>query len=176
MVDNTRITTLHNLLDLDACRIVNAEIQLKNLLPQLITKADTLQLKTVLQKYMNQVEDHIYEMETFVNEECIQLPIAANRIMTALIDEADEKLAACTDPAVADARLLSCVQSINHYKIYAYGTLAAFADVIGLEKATGSFRRAEMNEKSIDDRLSQLAAFEINKRALTPITLGQKIT
>jgi ferritin-like metal-binding protein YciE len=113
-------------------------------------------------------------METFISEECIQLPIAVNRIMAALIGEAEEKLAACTDPAVADACLLACIQSINHYKIYVYGTLAAFAYTVGLEKATDSFRRAEMNEKSIDDRLSQLAAFEINKRALTPITLDQK--
>jgi hypothetical protein len=40
-----------------------------------------------------------------------------------------------------------------------------------MEKAAQFFHQAEVNEKQIDDRLSQLALYEINSRAKAPITL-----
>ena len=72
---------------------------------------------------------------------------------------------------VKDACLLACIQAINHYKISSYGTAAAFAIALGMEKAAAVFHEAEINEKHIDDRLSQLAEYEVNTKAKTPILL-----
>jgi ferritin-like metal-binding protein YciE len=77
----------------------------------------------------------------------------------------------CSDAEVKDACLLSSIQEINHYKISAYGTAAAFASTLGMDATAQVFRKAEVNEKQIDDRLSQLAAFEINLKARAPIVL-----
>ena len=57
--NNQLITTLHNLLDYDARKFTSAEIQLKNSLPEWINKASSLQLKTVLQKYLDFVQQHV---------------------------------------------------------------------------------------------------------------------
>jgi hypothetical protein len=40
-----------------------------------------------------------------------------------------------------------------------------------MEEAAVAFREAEINEKQIDDRLSQLAEHEINVNARAPIIL-----
>jgi ferritin-like metal-binding protein YciE len=171
-INNRPLTTLHNLLDYDASMFTSAEIHLRNVLPGWISKASSLMLKTVLQKYLDFTEQHVQKMEVFFEQEDINALQLHNRIMQAYIDETNEKLAACSDPEVTDACLLAAVQSINHYKISIYGTAAAFARALEMDKHAALFYEAEGNEKQIDSRLSQLAEFEINKKAKTPIVLN----
>lgn len=165
------IATLHNLLDYDARQFTIAEIQLKNVLPDWINEAGSVKLKTILQKYLDCVQHHAQLMEGFFEEEEVGLESLTNRLMQAFITEANEKLAMCSDTEVKDACLLACIQVINHFKISTYGTAASFAVALGMEKQAAIFHQAEVNEKQVDDRLSQLAAFEINSRAKTPIVL-----
>ncbi|MGZ5134757.1 MAG: YciE/YciF ferroxidase family protein [Flavitalea sp.] len=169
--DNQNITTLHNLLDYDVLKFARAEIQLKTSLPEWINIAGSLQLKTVLQRYLDFVQQHIQKIENFFKEEQISSLNLTNRIMQAFIEEANEKLSNCADNEVRDACLLASVQAINHFKISTYGTAAAFANALGMEKQAAIFHEAEVKEKQIDDRLSQLAEHEINRKAKTPIVL-----
>ncbi len=169
--NNQTITTLHNLLDYDARKFTSAEIQLKKSLPEWINKASSLQLKTVLQKYLGFVQEHVQKIEGFFEEEKISSLSLTNRVMRVFIEEVEEKLANCTDAAIKDACLLAGIQAINHFKISTYGTAAAFANALGMEKQAAIFHEAEVNEKQIDDRLSQLAEYEINTKAKTPIVL-----
>lgn len=174
MENNTKtIFTLQSLMDDDARKFIIGEIQLKNILPEWISKAGSLKLKTVLEKYLHFVQQHVQKMEEFFEEENITSLSLNNRVMHAFIEEAKEKLSACADIEVTDACLLASVQSINHFKISTYGTAAAFANALGLEKTAKIFHEAEINEKQIDDRLSQLAEHEINIRAKAPIVLPQ---
>ncbi len=169
--NNQTITTLHNLLDYDASKFTSAEIQLQNILPEWINKTGSLMLKTVLQKYLDFVQQHVHKMENFFEQEKINSLSLNNRVMHAFIEETNEKLSTCTDPEIKDACLLAGIQVINHYKISIYGTAAAFANALEMEKHAALFHEAEGNEKQIDSRLSQLAEFEINKKARTPIVL-----
>jgi ferritin-like metal-binding protein YciE len=169
---NENLTTLHNLLDYDASNFFAAEIQLKKTLPEWISLASSVKLKMVLEKYQELVEQHIKKLESFVTEEKINSLTLGNRIMHAFIEEARHKSETCADAAVRDACLLACVQGINHFKISTYGTAAAFAKVLEMEQHAAAFHEAEINEKKIDDRLSQLAEFEININAKTPIAIS----
>jgi ferritin-like metal-binding protein YciE len=172
MADNHQtITTLHNLLDYDARQFTSAEIKLKKILPEWISKAGSLQLKTVLQKYFDFTELHVQQMEKFFETENINSMSLHNRVMHAFIHEAEEKMNSCTDVEVRDACLLACIQAINHFKISMYGTAAAFSKALDMEQQAAVFHEAEVNEKQIDDRLSQLAEFEINVKAKAPIVL-----
>lgn len=163
--NNEHITTLHNLLDYDASKFTSAEIQLRNSLQGWISRTGSLMLKTVLQKYLDFVKEHVQKLESFFEEENINSLKLNNRIMHAFIEEINEKLNTCTDVEIKDACLLAGIQAINHYKISIYGTAAAFANALGMDKYAAVFFEAEINEKQIDDRLSQLAAFEINRKA-----------
>lgn len=167
----TSITTLHNLLDYEASKFSSAEVQLNNALPQWISKAGSVKLKTVLQKYRDDIGLHLTKLEEFVNAERLISLSLSNRIMKAYIDDTNETLVMCTDAEVTDACLLASIQMINHFKISAYGTAAAFANVVGMEKAAAFFHEAEVHEKQIDDRLTQLAEYEINIRAKAPILI-----
>jgi ferritin-like metal-binding protein YciE len=168
---NITITTLHNLLDYETGKFTNAELQLKNSLPEWISKATSLKLKMALEKYFDFVQVHVRKMESFFEDQAISTLGFTNHVMQAFIEETNDRLSRCTDIEVRDACLLASVQGINHFKISSYGTAAAFANVLGMEKAATIFHEAEVNEKQIDDRLSQLAEHEINIKAKTPIVL-----
>ena len=172
-MENASINTLHNLLDYDVSKFICAEVELKNSLPIWIEEASSIQLKNVLEKYLEFVRHHVKRLDEFIQEEQIGLLDVSNPVMLAYIKETDERLASCANAAVKDACLLSCIQEINHYKICFYGTGAAFSTVLELEKSAAMFREAEVNEKHIDDRLSQLALYEINKKAKSPISLSE---
>ena len=172
MTENkSTITTLHHLLDDDARKFIVAEVQLKNSLPEWISIAGSVKLKTVLQKYLDLVQQHILALSEFIENEDINSLSTSNRVMHAFIEEANEKLSICADSVVRDACLLANIQSVNHYKISLYGTAAAFAKALNMEKQAMIFHEAEVNEKQIDDRLSQLAEYEINFNARSPIAL-----
>ena len=165
------IKTLHNLLDYDVRKFTIAEIQLQKVLNIWIKKASSVKLKTNLQKYLDYVTEHIKIFEDFYEEENISSISITNRVMQAFIDEAEEKMNYCSDAAVRDASLLASIQEINHYKISTYGTACAFAGTLGMTKTAEVFHKAEVNEKQIDDRLSQLAEHEINIDAKVSIVL-----
>ncbi len=169
--ENLTISTLHHLLDYEAGKFMSAEHQLSRELQQWINTACSVKLKTVLQRYLHDIDIHLQQMDEFINQGNLMSVRLNNRIMKAYIDDTNETLLTCSDADVKDACLLASVQLINHYKISAYGTAAAFASALDMEKAAQFFHQAEVNEKQIDDRLSQLALYEINSRAKAPITL-----
>jgi ferritin-like metal-binding protein YciE len=165
------ITTLSQLLQVDTAMTLDAERQLNFILPKWIEKTDSLKLKATLQKYLDLVSVHIDRLESFMESQKQFHSLLANDSVVAIIEETDEKLSYCTDREVINASLLSGVQLLNHYKICAYGTAAAYAKRLDLERDGEFFHEAEVNEKHIDDRLSQLAEFEINPKARAPIVL-----
>jgi ferritin-like metal-binding protein YciE len=170
--DHQAIASLHDLLDYNVKKITDAEIQLKNALQGYISKTTNLKLQDILKKYASFIDQHIEKLEMFLVTENIFPFSPGNKMMQAFISDAEEKLSICVDEGVKDACLLASVQQINHYKISAYGTAAAFANALKMEDIAAVFREADVNEKQIDDRLSQLAEHEINTKAKTPVLLS----
>ncbi len=168
---NTPISTLHQLLDHDACKFVSAEVILRNALPVWITRCGSLNLKIVLQKYHDEVEAHLVRLEDFIAAERINSLTLVNGIMEAYVADINNKMHLCGDSEVRDAVLLAGIQLINHYKIGIYGTAAAYARALDMEPAAALFYGCEADEKQIDSRLSQLAEFDINKKARSPFAL-----
>jgi ferritin-like metal-binding protein YciE len=169
--EHPHITTLQQLFDDDICKFSAAEVALKTALGKWIVMASSLQLKSVLQKYELQVETHIHDFEPVFDKEGLLSLNCTHPAMQALISELEEKLLRCSDTPIRDACLLAGVQLINHFKISIYGTAAAFARELNMEEQAAIFHKAEVSEKQVDDRLNQLAAFEINPKASAPVFL-----
>lgn len=170
-MENNTINTIHNLIDYQITNFLSSEVALKNSLRKWIGEANSMQFKTVLRKYMQTVDQHIKTIGDFINDEQKLSVSVRDPIMEAFISQTDECLSYCTNAEIKDAGLLACIQNINHYKISTYGTATAFADLLELGKYATIFHEAEINEKHIDDRLSQLANYEINIKAKSPISL-----
>jgi ferritin-like metal-binding protein YciE len=165
------ISTLHQLLDYNTQHFIVGEVHLQQSLHHWIEKSSAIKLKGIFQKYLEHIDHNIKSFEKFIDAEKLSLISNENIILQVYITDAETKLELCSDVEIKDASILASVQAINHYKICMYGTAAAYANTLGMDEAAKIFKMAEINEKQIDDRLSQLAEFEINKRATTPIVL-----
>ena len=163
-----KLENLQNLLDYEACKFHVAEIRLNYALTKWIEQSQSIKLKAVLEKYHKTIEEHSQKLENFIQEEGLTSECVDNRVMQAFIDDIGEKLSFCSEQNLKEAALLAGIQGINHYKISAYGTATAFSNALNMSKYAGIFHEIEINEKQIDDRLSQLAEFEINAKAKAP--------
>ncbi|NND34647.1 MAG: DUF892 family protein [Saprospiraceae bacterium] len=166
--DKASVKNLHELLDYNAAKFTSAEVQLKKVLNKWLDQTNSIKLKNSIRKYLEIVQEHIDKLEDFFISERITAISVSNRVMQAMLEETEEKLAICKDNEVKDACMLASIQSINHYKISTYGTAAAFANTLGMEEQAALFHEAEVKEKQIDVRLSQLAEHEINLKAKAP--------
>jgi ferritin-like metal-binding protein YciE len=169
--NSENVRTLHELLDYNAQKFTSAEVLLQKNLKKWSKMAHSIKLKTVIQKYIDIISEQLQKLEGFFEHEHITAISVSNSVMSSMINETEEKLRICTDFKVKDACLLSSIQSINHYKISTYGTAAAFANTLGMEDQAAIFHQAEVKEKQIDVRLSQLAEHEINLTAMAPLLL-----
>lgn len=163
------LNSIHDLLLFNTKKIADAETQLVNVLPDWASKAKEQKLKDIINKYRDSMTRQIEKMNSFFAQENISPANNNNEIMNALIFETDGKISACKNEEVKDACILASIQEINHYKISVYGTLTAFANLLKTDNSTTLFHEAEITEKQIDDRLSQLAEHEINGRAKAPV-------
>jgi ferritin-like metal-binding protein YciE len=84
--------------------------------------------------------------------------------MQGLVDEGSEALEEDFEDAVLDAALIGAAQRVEHYEIAAYGTVCAFADVLGETEHVSLLQDTLEEEKETDKKLSELAK-EINSLA-----------
>jgi ferritin-like metal-binding protein YciE len=58
---------------------------------------------------------------------------------------------------VMDAALISAAQRVEHYEIAAYGTVSAYADLLGESKQASLLRQTLEEEKQTDQKLTELS-------------------
>lgn len=167
------INSLQELLDLNASQFSSAEIELKTKLLKWINVVSSIQLRSILKKYVNVTSQHLHRVDTFLGQEKIRSVKRTNTVMLAFINSLEEKIAICRNPSIRDACILAGIQSICHFKMSSYGTAAAFADMVGLVEFRNVFQESGSNEKQIDKELTHLAAEHINPNALMPLNLTQ---
>ena len=82
--------------------------------------------------------------------------------MAGLVKEGDEILEETTPGPVRDAGIIAASQKIEHYEIATYGTLCAFAKVLGENDAAMLLTQTLAEEKEADCILSDVALSVIN--------------
>ncbi len=69
------------------------------------------------------------------------------------------------DAEVMDAAVAAAAQTIEHYEIARYGTLAAWARHLGREDVAGLFEATLAEEKQADATLTDLSVRRLDRRA-----------
>ena len=88
--------------------------------------------------------------------------------MDGITEEAEEILEEYKDSPALDAGILAAAQAVEHYEITRYGTLASWADQLGLADAAGLLRETLAEEVRTDELLTQLAETAVNAAAERP--------
>jgi ferritin-like metal-binding protein YciE len=83
-----------------------------------------------------------------------------------IIDEANEIIGEVDDKMVLNAALIAAAQAVEHYEMTRYGTLVAWAKLLGHSSVAKLLAMNLKEEKATDKKLNGIAMRKINKKAL----------
>jgi ferritin-like metal-binding protein YciE len=144
--------------------IYSAEKQLTKALPKMAKAATSPELQEGFEEHLEQTKGHVERLEQIFGmlgekpggKKCMG--------MEGLVNEGSEIMGEDFEDEVMDAALISAAQRVEHYEIAAYGTVAAYADLLGESQHAELLRQTLEEEKETDEKLTELAE-EINVTA-----------
>jgi ferritin-like metal-binding protein YciE len=144
--------------------IYNAENQLVKALPKMAKAASSNQLRQGFEKHLEQTKGHVQRLEKVFKSLGENPKGKKCKGMEGLIEEGSEVMSEDFEGALMDAALIGAAQRVEHYEIAAYGTVSAFAQVLGESDHAALLQRTLNEEKETDDKLTELAE-DINSQA-----------
>jgi ferritin-like metal-binding protein YciE len=144
--------------------IYNAETQLVKALPKMARAASNEELRSGFEEHLEQTKGHVSRLEQ-IFEDLDEKPTGKKCAgMEGLVKEGSEMVGEHFEGPVKDAGLIGAAQRVEHYEIAAYGTVRAFAETLGEQKAVELLSQTLEEEKETDEKLTKLAS-EINVEA-----------
>ncbi len=142
-----------------------AEKALTKALPKMAKKATTEELVEALESHLEVTINHVARCEQIF--EIMGKPAKAKKCeaMDGLIREAQEIMETTEDGVVRDAGIIAAGQKVEHYEIATYGTMRAFAKILGEEEIMNLLEQTLNEEKQADEKLTEVAESSINIEA-----------
>lgn len=136
--------------------IYSAELQLVKALPKLAKAAVADDLRQAFEEHLEQTRGQVVRLET-IFEMMDQSPKGKKCMgMEGLVKEGAEMIEEFEDPA-RDAGLISAAQRVEHYEIAGYGSVIAYAELLGQSDAVSLLQESLAEENQADRKLSELA-------------------
>lgn len=111
--------------------LLSAEEQIVRGLPNMMEAAVDTQLRQAFQSHLQETEVHVTRLRSILEVITGEAEPIKCKVLSALIDEADDQVQSCSHDSVRDAALISGAQRIEHYEIATYGAVRHFAQVLG---------------------------------------------
>jgi ferritin-like metal-binding protein YciE len=136
----------------------DAEHQILAALPKLIGAVRHEELKEALEAHMEETRGQVMRLEKLfaILEETPRRRKCKG--MEGLLAEIEELIA----EEEGDAILTSAAQKVEHYEISAYGSMSAWADMLGEDEAVDLLEETLSEETEADEKLTELAETIIN--------------
>jgi ferritin-like metal-binding protein YciE len=146
--------------------IYYAEGQIEKALPQMIAKASDSELKKGFSMHLRQTKGQIKRLERAFKSLKMSPRSTKCPAIDGIIDEANEIASEVDDKMVLNAALIAAAQAVEHYEITRYGTLVAWAKLLGHASVAKLLAANLKEEKATDKKLNAIAVRKINKKAL----------
>jgi ferritin-like metal-binding protein YciE len=144
--------------------LYSAETQMVKALPKLAKASSNAELRQGFEEHLRQTSEHVSRLEQ-IFEMLEEKPTGKKCLgMEGLVKEGAETMQEEYDEAVMDAALIGAAQRVEHYEIAGYGTVRAFAELLGQAQHVSLLEQTLQEEKQTDDKLTQLAV-QINSQA-----------
>jgi len=158
-------TSLKELMVEELKDLYNAEKQLTKALPKLAKNATSPQLKKLLETHLEETEGQIKRLDE-VFEILDEKPRGKHCAgIAGIVEEGNDLTGEDFDGAVLDAGIIAGAQRAEHYEIAAYGSVMAWAKVLGMRDIASLLSETLEEEKSADEKLTALAEKSVNRQA-----------
>jgi ferritin-like metal-binding protein YciE len=156
--------TLHDAF-LDELRdAYDAEKQLTKALPKMAKAATAPALREAFESHLGETRSQIERLERVFASLEEKVKGKQCEGMAGIVEEGRSVLKEF-DESTLDACLIASAQRVEHYEMAAYGTLVAWARVLGLAEAADLLQETLDEEKAADEKLTALAEGGINQDA-----------
>src|SRR5512139_1679009 len=139
-----------------------AEKKILTALPKMAKAADSEKLVEAFKKHERETKGQVERLER-VFELFDETPKGKKcPAILGLIEEGQEMMKEYKGSPSLDAGLLAAAQAVEHYEIGRYGTLATWANELGLSDAVGLLDQTLAEEKRTDATLTEIAETVVN--------------
>jgi ferritin-like metal-binding protein YciE len=167
-----KLDTLQELYTNELRDLYNAEMQLLKALPKMAKNASSEELKEAFEKHLEQTKSHVERLDE-VFEEIGEKPKGRTcHGMKGIIEEGSEILEKDGEESVIDAGIIVAAQKAEHYEIASYGSVRAFAELLGQNKAAELLQTTLNEESETNELLNKLAEGIVNPEALMETELA----
>ncbi len=145
--------------------IYYAEHQILKALPDMVKKASDPGLKKGFSTHLKQTKGQVKRLDR-VFKMIKSVPQGTKcPAIDGIIEEANDIAGEIDNKVVLNAALIAAAQAVEHYEITRYGTLVAWAKVIGRNDVAKILNMTLKEEKATDKKLGVIAKRKINRKA-----------
>jgi len=157
--------TLHDAFIDELRDAYDAEKQLLRALPKMAKKATSEDLTAAFEAHLEETRGHVEKLEQVFG--MLDEKVRGKHCdgIAGIIEEGKSVMEGDFDGETMDACLIAGGQRAEHYEMAAYGTLVAWARVMGHTEAADLLEEILEEEKAADEKLTALAESGINQAA-----------
>ena len=145
--------------------LYSAETQLTKALPKIAEAVESPKLQAAVKDHLEVTKNQKQRLET-IFEDLGEKPSGhVCKAMQGLIEEGSELIDKVEAGPVRDAALIGAAQKVEHYEIAGYGTMCAFAKLLGLDEHAELLNQTLEEESETDEKLTSLAEGGVNEKA-----------
>jgi ferritin-like metal-binding protein YciE len=138
--------------------IYDAEQQLIKALPKMSKAAENEELQEAFENHLEETREHVERLEevfALFDEEASGKKCKG---IQGLIQECEERI----KEGYGDAALICSAQKVEHYEMASYGSLAAWASLLGKTDAADLLQATLAEETQTDEKLTDIAETSAN--------------
>lgn len=167
MATNTPAKGLKELLEDQVADLYYVEKQLVKALPKMAKAAQNEDLKEAITMHLQETQGHVQKLEQVFK--LLGKPAKAKKCpaIDGILEEGKEIMDEYKGHPGLDAGLIDGGQKVEHYEIATYGSVAAWAEELGLEEVHDLLGAILEEEKAADEKLTEISA-TVNAEAERP--------
>lgn len=156
------VTGLRKLLQDQVADIYYAEKKLIPALKKMAKQASNEDLSEAFADHHEETLGHVARLEEVFA--ALDMPVKGKKCdaIDGILQEATGMMEEFADDAALDAALVGAAQKVEHYEIASYGSMVAWAEQLGLEDVAGLLNETLEEERSADEKLTELAEGVVN--------------
>ena len=150
---SAHLESLGELYNNELRKALDLEEAITKALPLMIEKATDIQVKQAFQSHLQETETHVEKVRSLLGDQDSE----TCKVIHALVTEANDTMKDVTDADVLDVALIGAAQQVEHHEIAVYGTLKAWARLLGKTEDVAVLESILHDEKHADVLLSDIS-------------------
>jgi ferritin-like metal-binding protein YciE len=142
-----------------------AERQILKALPKMVKVASDEQLKQGLTQHREETQHQIERLQQVFELMGKRAQGVTCEAINGILEEGEELMGEGEKGPVMDAGLIACAQAVEHYEMTRYGSLIAWAKLLGQKDVVTLLQQTLDEEKKADKLLNDVANKAVNPQA-----------